>query len=71
MQNQIKNLEEINYSWIKTDSIRRVQLIQYRKELLKNSERIELLEQSIKKRNNIILFGTGTLTISLCLLLLK
>lgn len=71
MQNQIKNLEEINRSWIKTDSIRKAQLIQYRKELLKNNERIELLEQSIKKRNNIILFGAGTLTISLCLLLLK
>lgn len=71
LETKINNLELINESWIKTDSIKEIQIAQYEKIIYNNNKNIEQLTSSIKKRNKIITYGAGVLTISICLLILK
>lgn len=64
LKNQITNLELINKSWEKTDSINRI--------IIKSkNESIEDLNKSLKKKQNVIKYGTAgsCILILLCLLI--
>lgn len=68
-QQQIVNLEAINSSWEKTDSIRKVE---YYKMIEEKNRAIENLNKSLKKKQDIISFGgMGVATIAVLCLLLK
>ena len=71
LKSQITNLELINKSWEKTDSVRRVQLLYYGNIIEDKNRSIEGLNKSLKKKQNIIKYGTAgsCVLILLCLLL--
>lgn len=71
LETKINNLELINKSWEKSDSIKNLKLIQFREIIDNDKKTIEQLTNTIKKRNKLILYGTGALTVSICLLILK
>lgn len=66
LQEQIANLELINKSWRNTDSIRRIQLLNY-ENIIKDKDRsIEGLNRSLKNKKTIIKGGI----ISSCVLII-
>ena len=71
LKSQITNLELINKSWEKNDSVRRVQLLYYGNIIEDKNRSIEGLNKSLKKKQNIIKYGTAgsCVLILLCLLL--
>ena len=71
LKRQITNLELINKSWEKTDSVRRVQLLYYGNIIEDKNRSIEGLNKSLKKEQNIIKYGAAgsCVLILLCLLL--
>lgn len=71
LKSQITNLELINKSWEKTDSVRRVQLLYYGNIIEDKNRSIEGLNKSLKKKQNIIKYGAAgsCVLILLCLLL--
>ena len=71
LKSKITNLELINKSWEKTDSIHRVQLLYYGNIIEDKNRSIEGLNKSLKKKQNIIKYGTAgsCVLILLCLLL--
>ncbi len=70
LNNQISNLELINKSWERTDSIRKTQLTNYSKILRDKERSIEDLNKSLKRKQNVIKYGTvsSCVLILLCLL---
>lgn len=71
LKSKITNLELINKSWEKTDSVRRVQLLYYGNIIEDKNRSIEGLNKSLKKKQNIIKYGAAgsCVLILLCLLL--
>ena len=71
LESQITNLELINKSWEKTDSIHRVQLLYYGNIIEDKNRSIEGLNKSLKKKQNVIKYGAASsyVLILLCLLL--
>lgn len=71
LESQIANLELINKSWEKTDSIHRVQLLYYGNIIEDKNRSIEGLNKSLKKKQNVIKYGAASsyVLILLCLLL--
>lgn len=71
LNQQISNLEQINKSWERTDSIRQSQLLYCNQVIEDKNKSIEGLNKSLKKKNNTIKYGgtLSVLTIVLCLLL--
>lgn len=71
LKSQITNLELINKSWEKTDSVRRVQLLYYGNIIEDKNRSIEGLNKSLKRKQNIIKYGAAgsCVLILLCLLL--
>ena len=71
LRSQITNLELINKSWEKTDSVHRVQLLYYGNIIEDKNRSIEDLNKSLKKKQNVIKYGAAgsCVLILLCLLL--
>ena len=71
LKTKITNLELINKSWEKTDSLRRVQLLYYGNIIEDKNRSIEGLNKSLKKKQNVIKYGAAgsCVLILLCLLL--
>ena len=71
LNKKIDNLEMINKSWTKTDSLRKIQLM-YCDSIIKDRNRsIEDLNKSLRRKQNIIKYGSAgsCILIILCLLL--
>lgn len=68
---QITNLEQINESWKRTDSIRKSQLLYYNNVIEDKNKSIKDLNKSLKRKSAVIKYGStiSVLTIILCLLL--
>ena len=71
LETKINNLELINESWIKTDSINKLKLIECSTIIYDQNKELENLNKSLKVKKKIITYGTCALTVSVCLLLLK
>lgn len=71
LEQQISNFETINNSWIRTDSIRKLQLYQSNQIIETQNRSIENLNKSLKCNKNVIKYGgaVSVITIILCLLL--
>lgn len=71
LNKEINNLKLINKSWEKTDSLRRLQLTYYNDVIEDKNRSIEDLNKSLKRKQNIIKYGSAgsCLIIILCLLL--
>lgn len=71
LEKQIINLNNINSSWIKTDSIRKSQISQYSLIIEDQNKSIEDLKKSINTKKQVITYGTiaSIITIVLCLAL--
>lgn len=71
LNQQITNLELINKSWERTDSIHKVRTVQLEKTITDAEKSIIDLQKSLKKKQNTIKYGTaGSVLIILCLLLM-
>ncbi len=70
LKQQISNLEQINNSWLRTDSIRKLQLSHYDNTIKNQNRSIDNLNKSLKNNQNIIKYGSivSVLTIILCLI---
>ena len=71
LNKRITNLELINKSWEKTDSLRRVQLLYYGNIIEDKNRSIEGLNKSLKKQNVIKYGAAGSCVLILLCLLLK
>lgn len=71
LKTKITNLELINKSWERTDSVRRVQLLYYGNIIEDKNRSIEGLNKSLKRKQTVIKYGTAgsCVLILLCLLL--
>lgn len=71
LNKEINNLQLINKSWEKTDSLRRSQLTYYDDIIEDKNRSIENLNKSLKKKQNIIKYGSAgsCVLLILCLLL--
>ena len=71
LKTEIANLELINKSWEKTDSVRRIQLGYYGDIIEDRNKSIETLNKSLKKKQKVIKYGAAgsCVLIVLCLLL--
>lgn len=71
LKQQINNLEQINNSWLRTDSIRQSQLLYYSNVIRDKDRSIEGLNKSLKNNKNIVKYGgfISVITVVLCLLL--
>lgn len=71
LNKEINNLQLINKSWEKTDSLRRLQLTYYDDIIEDKNRSIESLNKSLKKKQNIIKYGSvgSCVLLILCLLL--
>jgi len=71
LNKEINNLQLINESWEKTDSLRRLQLTYYDDIIEDKNRSIENLNKSLKKKQNIIKYGSAgsCVLLILCLLL--
>ena len=71
LNKEINNLQLINKSWEKTDSLRRLQLTYYDDIIEDKNRSIESLNKSLKKKQNIIKYGSAgsCVLLILCLLL--
>jgi exonuclease VII small subunit len=71
LNRQITNLELINKSWERTDSIHKVRTVQLEKTITDAEKSIIDLQKSLKRKQNTIKYGTaGSVLIILCLLLM-
>ncbi len=71
LNQQISNLELINKSWERTDSIHKVRTVQLEKTITDAEKSIYDLQKSLKKKQNTIKYGTaGSILVILCLLLM-
>lgn len=73
LEKQIVNLNNINNSWIKTDSIRKSQISQYSLTIEDQNKSIEDLKKSINIKKKVITYGAvaTVVTVVLCLVLKK
>lgn len=73
LEKQVSNLNTINNSWIKTDSIRRKQISQYNLIVEDQNKSIKDLKKSINIKKKVITYGTvaTVVTVVLCLVLKK
>lgn len=73
LEKQVSNLNTINNSWIKTDSIRRRQISQYNLIVEDQNKSIEGLKKSINIKKKVITYGTAAAVVAvvLCLVLKK
>lgn len=71
LEHQITNLEIINKSWERTDSIRKIQLLNYGNIIEDKNRSIDDLNKSLKRKQSAIRYGTASscVLILLCLLL--
>lgn len=71
LEKQIVNLNTINNSWVKTDSIRKSQISQYSLIVEDQNKSIEGLKKSINIKKKVITYGAvaTAVTIVLCLVL--
>lgn len=71
LNKEIYNLKEINKSWERTDSLRKLQLTYYDNTIKDKNRSIEDLNKALKKKQNIIKYGSAgsCILIILCLLL--
>lgn len=71
LESEIYNLEQINKSWEKTDSIRKSQILYCNQEIEERNKKIDNLNKSLNKRQNIIKYGAcaSVVAIVLCLFL--
>lgn len=71
LNQQITNLEQINESWKRTDSINQSRIVHYSQVIEDKNKSIEDLNKSLKRKQNLIKYGgtASVLTIILCLLL--
>lgn len=71
LNKEIDNLKLINKSWEKTDSLRKMQLTYYDNVIEDKNRSIENLNKTLKRKQNIIKYGTAgsCILIVLCLLL--
>ena len=67
IQQENANLQIINKTWERTDSIKTSQINQQYKMIEKQNENIDKLKKSIKVRNTVT--GVSLITVVLCLLL--
>ena len=67
IQQENSNLQTINKTWERTDSIKTSQINQQYKMIEKQNENIDKLKKSIKVRNTVT--GVSLITALLCLLL--
>lgn len=67
IQQENANLQTINKTWERTDSIKTSQINQQYKMIEKQNENIDKLKKSIKVRNTVT--GASLITVVLCLLL--
>lgn len=67
IQQENTNLQTINKTWERTDSIKTSQINQQYKMIEKQNENIDKLKKSIKVRNAVT--GVSLITVVLCLLL--
>lgn len=71
LNKQITNLELINKSWQRTDSVRKVQLGYCEDVIADKNRSIEGLNKSLKRKQNVIKYGAvgSCVLVALCLLL--
>lgn len=71
LNTKIYNLELINKSWEKTDSLRKAQITYYNEVIQDQNRSIEGLNKSLKKKQNIIKYGSvgSCVLIILCLIM--
>ena len=70
LKTEIANLELINKSWEKTDSVRKIQLKYYGNIIEDQNKSIEALNKSLKTKQTVIKYGiAGSCILILCLLL--
>lgn len=65
MRKQISDLKLVNESWIKTDSLRKLEVMKYQGIIIEKNEALEDLQKNLKRKRKVI---AGT-TASSCLLL--
>lgn len=71
-EERITNLELINKSWERTDSIRRAKLLYFDKLIKDKNRSIEDLNKSLKKKQKVIRYGAaGSCVLIIACLLLK
>lgn len=71
LNKQIHNLELINESWKQSDSINRLKLLKYENIIVDNKKSIKDLNKSLKRKQDIIKYGSiaSICSLVLCLLL--
>lgn len=71
LKQQINNLEQINTTWVRSDSIKNLQITNCYTLLESKDNTIEDLNKSLKNKKDIINYGgiAGILTLVLCLIL--
>lgn len=71
MKKQISDLKLINDSWVKTDSLNRLEILRYKTDVTEKDEAIKDFKQTLKRKNKVILGTTASSCILLviCLLL--
>lgn len=70
LQLQIDNLEQINYSWQKTDSINQTVIYNYKNQLIDQEKSIQNLKKSANIKNHTITFLGGSTLILLLICLI-
>lgn len=70
LKQRINNLELINKKWENTDSLRKVQAVQYENIIKDKDKSIRRLNESLKRTKTLIKVGAGScVLVFLCLLL--
>lgn len=71
LEKQIVNLNNINNSWVRTDSVRKSQISQYSLMIEDQNKSIENLKKSINIKKKVITYGAAAavVTVVLCLVL--
>lgn len=70
LKQQIYNLEQINYSWQKTDSINQTIIYNYKNQLIEKDKSIQNLQKSANIKNYTITFLGGSTLILLLICLI-
>ena len=70
LQHQIYNLEQINYSWQKTDSINQSIIYNYKNQLIDKDKSVQNLKKSATVKNHVITFLGGSTLILLLICLI-
>ena len=71
MKKQISDLKLINDSWIKTDSLNKLEILRYKMDVAEKDEAIKDFKQTLKRKNKVILGTTAgsCILLVICLLL--